>query len=96
MYPVMVRFFVFFQNRPQIFAPAEILSLNSSTLPIAMEVGSKDAPLSAASFALLFVKKLCNSRIKRQDLRREVVDSKMLLFYRSQIGQCSNQIPYLL
>ena len=36
-----------------------------------------------------FRKKLCNTRFIRQDLRRGVVDSKMLLFYRSQIGQCS-------
>jgi len=33
--------------------------------------------------------KVGNTQIKRQDLRRGVVDSKMLLFYRSQIGQCS-------
>ena len=47
--------FCFFQNRPQIFPPAEILSPKSSILPIAMEVQSKDAEPGPASFALLFV-----------------------------------------
>ena len=51
-----LRFFDFFQNRPQIFSPVEILSDKSSILPIAMKVGSKDAGESPASFALLFVK----------------------------------------
>ena len=51
-----LRFFDFFQNQPQIFPRAEILSDKSSILPIAMKVGSKDAADSAASFALLFVK----------------------------------------
>ena len=40
-------------------------------------------------FCATFRTKLCNTRFKRQDLRREVVDSKMLLFYCSEIGQCS-------
>ena len=51
-----LRFFDFFQNRPQIFSPVEILSDKSSILPIAMKVGSKDAGESPTSFALLFVK----------------------------------------
>ena len=51
-----LRFFDFFQNQPQIFPRAEILSDKSSILPIAMKVGSKDAGDSPASFALLFVK----------------------------------------
>ena len=50
-----VRFFDFFQNRPQIFPPVEILSPKSSILPIAMKVGSKDVRAALASFALLFV-----------------------------------------
>ena len=50
-----LRFFDFFQNEPQIFLPEEILSLKSSILPIAMKVRSKDAAVSPASFALLFV-----------------------------------------
>ena len=52
----ILRFFDFFQNRPQIYSPAEILSDKSSILPIAMKVGSKDASNLLASFALLFVK----------------------------------------
>ena len=50
-----LRFFDFFQNEPQIFPPAEILSPKSSILPIAMKVRSKDADAASASFALLFV-----------------------------------------
>ena len=43
-------------------------------------------------FCATFRKKLCNTRFIRQDLHWGVVDSKMLLFYRSQIGQCSRYI----
>ena len=40
-------------------------------------------------FCATFRTKLCNTRFKRQDLHWGVVDSKMFLFYCSQIGQCS-------
>ncbi len=82
-----LRFFDFFQNEPQIFLPEEILSLKSSILPIAMKVGSKDA--GPCIFCATFRTKLCNTRFRRQDLHWGMVDSKMLLFYCSQIGQCS-------
>ena len=49
-------FFWFFSKSTSNILPAEILSLNSSILPIAMKVGSKDADTVSASFALLFVK----------------------------------------
>ena len=92
-----LRFFDFFQNRPQIFPPAEILSLtcnSRSILPIAMKVGSKDATDSVASFALLFVKNYAILELSDKIYTGGVVDSKMLLFYRSQIGQCSLLVRY--
>ena len=49
-------FFWFFSKSTSNILPAEILSLNSSILPIVMKVGSKDAGNLPASFALLFVK----------------------------------------
>ena len=36
-------------------------------------------------FCATFCTKLCNTRVKRQDLRGGMVDSKMLLFYCSQL-----------
>ena len=46
---------------------------------------------SCCIFCATFRTKLCNTRFRRQDLLGGMVDSKMLLFYCSQIGQCSVQ-----
>ena len=71
-----------------IFTPAEILSLNSNILPIAMKVGSKDARPGLASFALLFVK---NYAILELSDKISVGGwwIPKCYFFRSQIGQCS-------
>jgi hypothetical protein len=80
-------FLIFFKMNPKYFSLRRSCRLIRVFYRLPCEYAQK---MRRLIFCATFRTKLCNTRIKRQNLLREVVDSKMLLFYRSQIGQCSS------
>jgi hypothetical protein len=77
-------FFDFFKINPKYFSQSRscriIRVLYRLPCEYAQKMRKRSCIFSPASFALLFVKKLCNTRFKRQDLHWGVVDSKMSFF----------------
>jgi len=83
-----LRFLIFFKMNPKYFSLRRSCRLNRVFYRLPWKYAQKMQQFSCI-FCATFRTKLCNTRFKRQDLLREVVDSKMFLFYCSQIGQCS-------
>ena len=84
-----LRFLIFFKMNPKYFSLRRSCRLNRVFYRLPWKYAQKMQHFSCI-FCATFRTKLCNTRFKRQDLLREVVDSKMFLFYCSQIGQCSS------